>query len=195
MGIISRAGDLFYTFRFLKLLITKFEDTEAFKLGIIDIDGVRQKDVRVDTSAERSAYTPFHRLVFNIKKVLAKAPGGKTTIGSYAAALFLLKEQFGISEKSIQEGLVKLGVDPLDFIIESNQWFVLEDKRLSPGSYKLKNNKLLNSTLDEVAKERDFIRISDTGYPIGHIFGMDVYEAIHTKTNKTVYVTVEELLI
>ena len=39
MGIIKRAGDLVYTFRFLKLLVTKFEDTEAFKIGAIDKDG------------------------------------------------------------------------------------------------------------------------------------------------------------
>ena len=35
MGILKRAGDLVYTFRFLRLLTTSFEDTEAFKKGII----------------------------------------------------------------------------------------------------------------------------------------------------------------
>ena len=43
MSIIKRAGDLVYTFRFLRLLTTAFEDTEAFKLGIIDKDGKRDK--------------------------------------------------------------------------------------------------------------------------------------------------------
>ena len=39
MGIISRTGDLFYAFRFLKLLVTPFEKTKAFELGIIDQEG------------------------------------------------------------------------------------------------------------------------------------------------------------
>ena len=39
MGIISRTGDLFYAFRFLKLLVTPFEKTKAFELGIIDKEG------------------------------------------------------------------------------------------------------------------------------------------------------------
>jgi len=94
MGIIKRAGDLVYTFRFLKLLITDFKDTEAFKLGIINKDGKRIQ--RPDSSAERNAYTPFHRLVFNIKKLI---PGGK--IGSYVSALYLIKEHFSVSEKKI----------------------------------------------------------------------------------------------
>ena len=33
---MGRAIDLFVTYRFLKLLTTPFEKTEAFKLGIID---------------------------------------------------------------------------------------------------------------------------------------------------------------
>ena len=72
MSIIKRAGDLVYTFRFSRLLTTAFEDTEAFKLGIIDKDGKRDKTFTLNTSENRSKYkdyyTPFHRLVFNIKK-------------------------------------------------------------------------------------------------------------------------------
>ena len=67
MGIIKRAGDLVYTFRFLKLLVTSFKDTKAFELGLIDEKGKKQK--RPDSAEERDAYTPFHRLVFNIKKL------------------------------------------------------------------------------------------------------------------------------
>ena len=38
---MGRAIDLFVTYRFIKLLVTPFEKTEAFKLGIIDKDGAR----------------------------------------------------------------------------------------------------------------------------------------------------------
>ena len=60
MGILSRAGDLVYTFRFLKLLTTSWEDMSAFKLGLIDAKGKRVKTVNVDTSEKKSAYTAFH---------------------------------------------------------------------------------------------------------------------------------------
>ena len=38
---MGRAIDLFVTYRFIKLLVTPFEETDAFKLGIIDKDGNR----------------------------------------------------------------------------------------------------------------------------------------------------------
>ena len=40
MGI---AIDLFVTYRFVKLLTTPFEKTDAYKMGIIDKDGFRVK--------------------------------------------------------------------------------------------------------------------------------------------------------
>lgn len=65
MGIISRTGDLFYAFRFLKLLVTPWEKTTAFELGIIDENGkVLKKGSQRNTPEEKSAYTVFHRLVF-----------------------------------------------------------------------------------------------------------------------------------
>lgn len=187
MGIIKRAGDLVYTFRFLKLLVTDFEDTEAFKLGLIDKDG--KKLQRPDSAEERDAYTPFHRLVYNIKKLI---PGGK--IGSYASALYLIKEQFSLSEKTIKEALLEAGVDHLDLLSESSQWFILEDNRLSPGQYKVSSAKVLNSTIEEMVNRKDTVIADDNCYPVGTIFGVDVYEVTHRKTNQKVYVTVEELL-
>ena len=45
MGILKTAADLVYTIRFLKLLVTPFEKTDAFKAGIIDADGKRVKEL------------------------------------------------------------------------------------------------------------------------------------------------------
>mgnify|MGYP003323672212 CR=1 FL=1 len=102
---MGRAIDLFVTYRFLKLLTTPFEKTDAYKLGIIDEKGnrimpppkggVRQtKPATLGTTAEKNAYTILHKLVFNIKKIFAKVPGLRTKVGTYAAALFLLKDTF-----------------------------------------------------------------------------------------------------
>lgn len=197
MGIIKRAGDLVYTFRFLRLLTTPFEETEAFKLGIIDKNGKRNKEFKLNTMDNRDKYndyyTPFHRLVFNIKKIMAKAPGGSTRLASYATALYLLKEKFSISDKKINEALEALGIDRLDFMSEQSSWFVLEDRRLSPGIYKVLNNKVLNDTMDEMVNARDKIRVDEHCYPVGEMFGVNIYEVKHVRTNKNIYVTIGEL--
>ena len=89
----SPAIDAFITFRFLKLLVTPFNKTEAFRLGIIDQRGkVLRKYKTLERTEERQAYTILHRLVFNVKKLIEKVPGGKSRLASYAAALFLIKE-------------------------------------------------------------------------------------------------------
>ena len=57
-------------YQFIRLLVTPFNKTDAFKQGIIDKDGKylkKQKDLL--TTDEKKASTLFHRLVFNIKKL------------------------------------------------------------------------------------------------------------------------------
>ena len=98
---MGRAIDLFVTYRFLKLLTTPFEKTDAFKFGIIDEKGNRirkpkstQPAVELNTSELTNSYTILHKFVLNIKKIFGKVPGLRTKVGTYAAALFLLKDTF-----------------------------------------------------------------------------------------------------
>lgn len=90
---MGRAIDLFVTYRFIKLLTTPFEKTDAYNLGVIDADGNRT-DKKLYTEKEQKSYTILHKLVFNIKKIFGKVPGLRTKMGTYAAALFLLKDTF-----------------------------------------------------------------------------------------------------
>lgn len=92
---VSIVTDTVYTYRFLKLLVTPFNKTEAYKLGLIDENGERT-DKQVENSTEREAFTLFHRIIFNLKKLLEKFPAGKTHIASYVAALALLREHYNI---------------------------------------------------------------------------------------------------
>ena len=197
MGLIKSAADLAYTFRFLALLVTPFKKTKAYEKGIIDENGKRLKKPPFSSIEERedyaNYYTRFIRLVFNIKKLMAKAPGGKRRIASYAAALYLIKEDFGVSERKIKQGLNEYGVDFNDFLAENTQWFMLEDRELSPGIYRLSENKVLNSTYEEIAFKGDRIRIKNEAFPIGDIFGLDIYEAIHMPTNQKIFVTAGEI--
>ncbi len=199
MSLLKRAGDLVYTFRFLALLVTKFEDTEAFKAGIIDADGNRNKRYDTSTFDKREAlanyYTPFHRLVFNIKKLIAKVPGGSSTIASYAAALYLIKEKYGVPEAFIVRGLKEVGITQEHFVVEQMGWFVAEDGRLSQGPYKLRNPKMITSTLDELAQPRDAVKAGHTCFPVGQVLGVNIYEVTHSRTNQPIYVTIEDLVI
>ena len=55
------------------------------------------------TSEEKSALTPLHRLVFNLKKIIEKVPFGKSAFASYAVALLLLKEETDLDDEQGRE--------------------------------------------------------------------------------------------
>ena len=193
MSLASRAGDIYYSFRFVKLLTTPWNETDAYDLGIIDENGKRVKSVKLDNDEKKSAYSTFIRMVFNLKRLLEKVPGGKSVLSSYAAALFLLKEKYELSDKTIDKMLKQCEIDPLDLMSESSQWYVLDDRQLSPGLYHVREEKLLSSTLDDIVNAKDKVRVSNDNYPIGEIFGLDIYEVTHLNSNQPVYVTVGEL--
>lgn len=193
MGLIKRAGDLVYTFRFLTLLVTPFDKTKAYEAGIIDASGKRIKSVSKDSEAYREYYTPFHRLVFNIKRLMEKAPGGSSRLASYAAALFLIKENYSISEKKILKSLSEAGIDPTDLLAEESNWFVLESGQLSPGVYKLRHEKEAH-TVDITFLPNEKVLVGEECMPIGEMFGINIYEATHMRSRQKVYVTSLELL-
>ena len=96
----EKVTDLILTYQFIKRLVQPFNETEAFKNGIIDERGKRIKDKEIKTSKEKSSYGYYDRMVFNLKKLLEKLPGGKTKLASYAAALFLIREYYNPREQS-----------------------------------------------------------------------------------------------
>ena len=192
MGIIKRAADLAYTFRFIRLMAMDWKSWDAYKLGIIDENGKRQRNVKLDNDEKKSAYTPFIRLAANLKRLVSNIPGGGSKLGSFASALFLIKEKVG--EKGIKTICKEMDIDVLDFLNEKNEWFLLEEKQLSPGIYKVQNPKLLNGSCAEMGWPKDQIRIKDDCYPVGDVFGVDIYEAIHVNTDKKVFVTASELI-
>lgn len=106
--------DIFLVYQFMKRLVTPFEKTEAFKLGLIDAEGKRLRIAK--TSKEKDSMGYFDRLIFNLKRLLALAPGGKTQIASYAAALLLLREEDErlVDESDHLEEQFKLVIDNID---------------------------------------------------------------------------------
>ena len=174
------------------MMVMDWKDWDAYKEGIIDENGKRNKNVKLDTNEKKSAYTPFIRLAANIKRLVAKIPGGGSKLGSFASALYLIKEKVGT--KGLEKICDKLNVEVLDFLNEKNEWFILDNKQLTPGVYKISTAKLINESCDELVWPKDQIRIKDDSFPVGDVFGVDVYEAVHINTDKKIYVTASELI-
>ena len=193
MGLVKQAADLTYTFRFIRMLVMDWKSWDAYKLGIIDDEGKRNRKVSLDTDEKKSAYTPFIRLAANIKRLVSKIPGGGSKLGSFASALYLIKEKYNLSDKQLNKLLEKCDVDIFDMLVEQSQWFVLSDKQMSPGRYRLYNDKLLNVSCDEMVWGKDEIKIKEDSYPVGDVFGIDIYEAIHIRTNQPVYIAAGEI--
>ena len=105
---MSQTIDIIYTYRFLKILTTPWDEMDAFKEGIIDEKGRQLKKLReLNTMDEKDAYTYFHRMVFNLKRLLNKLPGGESKIASYASALFLIKEDKNITPLEAYDYLIE----------------------------------------------------------------------------------------
>ena len=92
---MSRIVDNLVAYRILSMLVTPFEETSAYRLGIIDKTGKNLKKASsLKTTEEKDAYSYLHRLVFNMKKIINKLPGGESKLKSLIAALFLVKEYY-----------------------------------------------------------------------------------------------------
>ena len=106
MGILAGIGNIYFVYQFLKKLVTPFNKTKAFELGIIDETGKILKRRRdLEGSEEKDAYNLSDTLIWNVKKLMGKIPGGKSRIASYAAALWLIKEQqdgYKITEEELE---------------------------------------------------------------------------------------------
>ena len=200
---MGRAIDLFVTYRFIKLLVTPFEKTEAFKLGIIDEKGKRalepgtNKPTTLRTTEERNAYTVLHKLVFNIKKIFNKVPGLRTKLGTYAAALFLLKDTFkesvddpDVFEKEFMKYLKEQGYEIDNTVSEEVIGF---GEVLPKGEYTLSNDILSKEEEELTAKRGDKVVAYDDEAPIDTILGVDIFPVIHLKTQEKIYVGLEDL--
>ena len=196
---MGRAIDLFVTYRFIKLLTTPFEKTDAYKMGIIDKDGNRT-DKKLYKQSEQSAYTILHKLVFNIKKIFQKVPGLRTKVGTYAAALFLLKDTFKehveddkMFEKEFMKFLEEQGIELDDALVEE---VTLENGKLPKGLYILKQDVIATGEDDEDTidvEEGDEVEAFEDATPADTILGVDVFPVIHRKTKQKIYVSAEDI--
>ena len=201
---MGRAIDLFVTYRFLKLLTTPFNKTDAYKFGIIDDKGNRIKEegstlpkVKLATSQLQNSYTILHKLVFNIKKIFEKVPGLRTKVGTYAAALFLLKDTFkeSVDDQHMfeKEFMKYLKENNIEFDDEISEQVIGFGELLPKGEYVLVND-ILNKEEEELsAKKGDKVIAYEDESPVDTILGVEIFPVIHIKSQEKIYVSLEDI--
>ena len=176
---MSRVIDALVAYRVLKLLVTPFNKTKAFALGIIDEKGkVLKKSKQIKDPKERNAYTLLIRFVFNLKRMLSKV-GIRGPLGSAAAAaIAFFKEEHGENpevEKQVYKFIKEQG---FEFEISENY-----GEPLTEGAYKVKHN-IYNLDGDIVINIDESVEFNGD---IDTIMGYDVFKY------NDVYLTTEDL--
>lgn len=133
---MGRFVDSMIALRILKLLVTPFEDTDAFRLGIIDSKGKELKKMRdLNTVEARDAYTLLHRLVFRLKRIINKVPIESKKLVSLAAAYALVREHLeagreplNLEEQYLQKLKTNLSeeVNQIKIVMDSGKMFTFK---------------------------------------------------------------------
>ena len=177
---MGRVIDALIAYRVLKLLVTPFNRSKAFKLGIIDDKGkvlIKSKDLP-NSGPQREAYTLLIRFVFNLKRLLSKVGIRGPLTTSAAAALAFFKEENGQNlevEKTVYKHLRENG---LEFQVDENY-----GEPLRHGTYRVNRDitDLEGDVVININEEIIFEGNTDT------IMGYDVFKY------RNVYLTTEDL--
>ena len=184
---MSRVIDALVAYRVIKLLVTPFNKTKAFELGIIDDKGkVLKKSRDIKDPKERNAYTLLIRFVFNLKRLLGKV-GVRGPLGSAAAAaIAFFKEESGdqLSDTAgldIERGVYRyLKKEGFEFELSENY-----GEPLTEGTYKVKHD-IYNSEGEVVINIDEEVYFKET---TDIIMGYDVFK------HKDIYLTTEDLYV
>ena len=124
-------------------------------------------------------------------------PGLRTKVGTYAAALFLLKDTFKESvddpdmfEKEFMKYLKENDIEFDDSISEEVIGF---GEILPKGEYVLVND-ILNKEEEELsAKKGDKVVAFDDEPPIDTVLGVEIFPVVHVQTQEKIYVSLEDI--
>lgn len=93
----------YIVYKIIKILLTKWENTEAYQLGIIDEKGERT-DKKLETSKEKSSYDLFHRFIFRVKRLFEKFLGKSKLAALFSlAVIFKEAEDTGLFLNNLNE--------------------------------------------------------------------------------------------
>ena len=183
---MGRVIDALIAYRLLKLLVTPFNKTKAFQLGIVDEKGkvlIKAKEFQKafppnKREEAKKSYTLLIRFVFNLKRILSKI-GIRGALGSAAAAaIAFFREQNDynpIIEKQIYKHIKEQG---FEFDISENY-----GEPISHGKY-IVNKDIYDLEGDIVINSGEVIDFNEDIQPI---MGYDVFK------HNNVYLTTEDL--
>jgi len=183
---MGRVIDALIAYRLLKLLVTPFNKTKAYKMGIIDDKGKvlikkRQFDQKIPVNQRaqaKKAYTLLIRFVFNLKRLLSKV-GIRGPLGSAAAAAIAFFREENQYNPEIEKQVYK-------YIKEQGFEFEVSENYGDPiphGKYTV-NRDIYDLEGDVVINSGDTI---DYNEDIQTIMGYDVFKY------QDVYLTTEDL--
>lgn len=76
--------------RVAALLVSDYKTWDACKSGIISEKGEFLREPK--TEAERDSWTALHRMVWRLRQLLAKLPGGDSKLAQLGTTYFLMRE-------------------------------------------------------------------------------------------------------
>jgi len=144
--------------KLLYMLVTPFDKTPAFRLGIIDAKGkILRKASTLKTEEERDAYTYLNRLVFNVKRLINKLPGGESKLKNIVAAFFMVKENWARKTVHVNEEQLVALVERLEKVtLVEEELLILkvlsEEGEAAPAAA---NNTTGVSVKEPVVKKKD----------------------------------------
>lgn len=194
----GQAIDLFVAYRFLRILTTAWEDQEAFKLGIIDKNGkLLRKANTLTKPEEKKAFTLLHRLVFNLKRILHKIPAVRSKLGTYATALYLLKQHFEnqVEEEDTVEKAFTGWLKDNGYLTqeELDEAVIGIGQTLPKGSYRLTQDIFAGNQGDIRGKAGDVVVAFAETSPTDSVMGQNIFKVVHQKSKEEIYVALEDL--
>lgn len=167
--------DAFVAYKFVKNLANPWVEWDAYKLGLIDKKGKTIKKGK--TKEEKNAMPMWLTLIRNIKRIIEKLPSGSTKLGSFAAALWLIKEEMNITDiKTLENEFVNY-LNENDYLIES-ELLHESKKEIQTGKYKYNNN---------------IFYIHEKIKPIGQCFNHNIFKITDITGNITTLITINNL--
>lgn len=150
----SRIVDNLIAYRVLSMLVKPFNETDAYKLGIIDDKGkVLIRVSQFENEDQRNAYNYLTRLVFNLKRLINKLPGGESKLKNIIAAFFLIKEAYKTNSTKVDENQLNEIVKLLD-----NGVILAEEQLIVEEFLSLNEEAPVNATGPMVSTDQPVVR-------------------------------------
>ena len=147
-------------YKILSMIVTPFNKTDAYKQGIIDEKGkVLKKASTLKTTAEKSSFTYLHRLVFNMKRIINKLPGGENRTKNMIAAFFLIKESYSKSKPVITESRLEQRYKEILDVVDRQDVTLVEEEMIVN---KFMEDVAANATGTAVSTDEPLVKPKDT---------------------------------